>query len=359
MRRGLYILVLLCLGVLGSGVQANRGDNRLIVFAGGGEQEEGIATECRLNQPFGVAKDSKGNYFIVEMSGRVLKVDRHGNLTRLAGRMEQGYAGDGGWARNALLKGPHSIVALPNNDLIIADTLNHRVRKISAKTGIITTIAGTGVAGFSGDGGVAEQAMFNEPYCLALNNSATQLYIIDLKNRRIRKMDMATNVVTTVAGNGFSGVPADGSLASQSPLVDPRAVAVDSKGRLYLLERGGHALRVIDTGGRIRTLVGSGKAGGVTDTDGLKATLRSPKHLWVDQKDNVLIADSDNHCIRHYDPKTGKIVRVVGTSVAGSVIQPNDPDLSQLNQPHGIYEDASGFLYISDSTNHRVLRWRP
>ena len=140
--------------------------------------------------------------------------------------------------------------------MYIADTMNHRVRKVGWATGVITTIAGNGTEGFSGDGGPALQAQFHGVYSIAVNTDETAVYVADLENRRIRRIDLKTGIITTVAGNGTKGVPEDGAVATQSPLVDPRAVAVDNRENVYILERGGNALRIVGRDGKIKTLIG-------------------------------------------------------------------------------------------------------
>jgi sugar lactone lactonase YvrE len=251
----------------------------------------------------------------------------------------------------------HSLAVLPRGDIFVADTLNNRIRKFDPKTGLIHAFAGTGTKGFSGDGGPAEKAEFGGVYCVALDPSREQLYVADLDNRRIRKIDLKTNVVSTVAGNGRKGVPADGTDAVNAPLVDPRAVAADAKGNIYILERGGHALRVVDDRGKIRTVAGTGKVGATGDGgDARLATFNGPKHLCVDRDGNVLIADTENHLIRKYLPAEGKVVRVAGTGKPGTAGVGGPPDKVELHQPHGVQVDASGTIYIADSTNNRILK---
>ena len=173
-------------------------------------------------------------------------------------------------------------------------------------------------------------------------------------------IDLVTGIVTTVAGNGQRGVPADGAVATAAPLVDPRAVAADDKGNVYILERGGHALRVVGTDGRIRTVVGTGQRGASGDGgDARLATMNGPKHLCLDREGNVLIADTENHCVRKYLPRTGMIVRVAGIGTKGAAGTGGPPERAELSQPHGVTVHADGTLYIADSSNHRVVKITP
>jgi sugar lactone lactonase YvrE len=335
-----------------------RADN-VVLVAGGGDRGSGSPAQfAKLNGPFGVDIDRSGNLYIVEMTGgRVHKVDERGGLTTVAGTGEKGTRGDGGPAVKAEFNGPHSLAVGPDGSVFLADTWNNRVRRFDPKTGIVTNFAGTGDKGFSGDGGPAEKARFGGVYCIALDPRGERMYLADLDNRRIRMIDLKTNIVTTVAGNGEKGVPKDGAEAVKAPLVDPRAVAADAKGNVYVLERGGNALRVVDADGKIRTVVGTGEKGATGDGgDARKATMNGPKHLCIDRDGNVIIADTENHLIRKYLPAEGKIVRVAGTGKRGAGGLGGPPDKVELSQPHGVYVHPSGLLYIADSSNNRVLR---
>ncbi len=337
-----------------------RAENQRVVLVAGGDGPEGEpAVKARLQGPFGVDFDRSGNAYIVEMTGgRVLKIDPKGILTRIAGAAgKKGDKGDGGPAIEAEFNGMHSLAVAPNGDVYLADTWNNRVRKFDPKTGKVSAFIGTGEKGFAGDGGPAAKAKFGGIYCLAIDPKGEKLYLADLDNRRIRMVDLKTGVVSTVAGNGEKGVPKDGAEAVKAPLVDPRAVAVDGKGNVYVLERSGHALRVVDAQGKVRTVAGTGKKGdGGDGGDALKAQLNGPKHLCIDRDGSVLIADTENHLIRRYLPAKGKIVRVAGTGKKGSAGVGGPPDKMELNQPHGVCVHPGGALYVSDSSNNRVLK---
>lgn len=355
MRRSMPVAIGLILASYASIARAET----LVLVAGGSLEQEGVpAVQSKLKGPFAVDFNRSGEMFIVELGGgRVLKVDTSGRLTRLAGTGEKGDSGDGGPGRSAVFNGMHSLVVASDGTLLLADTWNNRVRKLDPATGRVTAFAGAGEKGFSGDSGSAAAARFGGIYCVALDPAGKRLYLADLDNRRIRMMDLQTGIISTVAGNGEKGIPTDGTEAIKAPLVDPRAVAVDRQGNIYILERSGHALRVVDAQGKIRTVAGTGNKGGEGDGgDALKATLNGPKHLCIDQEDNVIIADTENHVIRKYLPQEGKIVRIAGSGRKGTAGLSGPPLQAELSQPHGVAINASGILYIVDSSNDRVLR---
>jgi DNA-binding beta-propeller fold protein YncE len=335
--------------------------DQLILVAGGGTGEDKIpATQARLVQPFGIDFDQAGNAYLVELKGeRVLRIDRKGILNVIGGTGSTGSTGDDGPARQATFNGMHSLAVTPDGTVYLADTWNQRIRTIDPKTGTITAFAGTGKKGYAGDGGPALAAQFGGVYCVAFNSDLSKLYVTDLDNRRIRVIDMKTRVVSLVAGNGARGAPPDGADAVGAPLVDPRAAAVDRQGNVYILERAGHALRVVDAQGKIRTVAGTGKPGNTGDGgDARQATLNGPKHLCIDAAGDVIIADTANHVIRKYTPKDGKIVRIAGTGTMGDSGQGGSPLQVPFNEPHGVTIGRDGALYIVDSFNHRVFRWQ-
>ena len=292
---------------------------------------EVVAPQATLEEPFAAARDRAGNLYICEHKGqKITRIDPAGAVTRFAGTGTPGYGGDSGPAPAASFTDPHGIVIAPDNRMYVADTQNHRIRRIDLRTGIITTIAGTGERGYSGDGGPAVKAKFDGTFGIALDAGGRNLYVADLGNRRIRRIEIESGIVTTVAGNGTSGVPEDGARATESPLVDPRAVAVDGKGNVYILERNGNALRVLDREGRIRTLIAPGT---------VKPDMKGPKHLCVARDGSIIIADAENHLVRRY---------------AGGVL--TTLETGPLRRPHGVYVDAAGTLYICDTDHNRILK---
>jgi DNA-binding beta-propeller fold protein YncE len=341
-------------------IKEARPEARLV--AGGGTGSNNVpAIEARLQSPFGIDFDSAGNMYVAEMTGgRVLKIDEKGSLSVIAGSGAKGSGGDGGQALRAQFNGVHNLAIAPDNHIYLADTWNNRIRKIDSRTGVIATVAGTGNKGFSGDGGPATRAEFGGIYCVSLDPKGENLYAADLDNRRIRVVNLRSGRIRTIAGNGDKGVPADGAVATGAPLVDPRAVIATDAGELYILERSGHALRFVDRSGRIRTVAGTGKAGNSGDGgDARAAALNGPKHLCFDNKGRVLIADTENHVIRVYDPRRGTMDRITGAGKRGSNGLGGPPLALELNQPHGVYVHKDGVLYIADSGNHRVVKIAP
>ena len=315
--------------------------------------------DTKLIQPFGVDFGPDGTTYIVEMAKgeRLLSLTAKGELVTLAGTEGQkGSAGDGGPGLKATFNGMHSLAVGPDGCVYLADTWNNRVRKFDPKSGLVTAFAGTGEKGFSGDGGPAIRAKFGGCFCVSFDPAGKNCFITDLDNRRIRKVELATGNVSTVAGNGEKGIPKDGAAATAQPLVDPRAHAVDAKGNLYVLERGGHALRIVDAQGKIRTVAGTGKAGLGTGP-ALEAAMNGPKHLCIDRDGSVLIADTENHRIVRYVPGEEKLVAVAGTGKKGTVGVGGDPLKAEFNQPHGvIVQPKTGAIFISDAGNGRVLK---
>jgi DNA-binding beta-propeller fold protein YncE len=336
---------------------------KIELIAGGGMRESGAkATECVLREPFGTEFLPDGTMAIIEMvsGNRLLRVDKAGIMKVIGGTGVKGYSGDGGHALKAQINGVHNIAVTPEGHIFLSDAWNYRVRKINGQTGVITTFAGTGKKGFSGDGGPADKAEFGTVIQVALDPAAKHLYVADIDNKRIRRIAIDTGIVETVAGNGTRAKPEDGALAKEAPLSDPRAVVAAADGSFYILERGGNALRFVDTAGKIKTVAGNGK-GGLSGDGGpaLEATMSGPKHLCLDRDGSVIIADAETNTIRRYDPKTGKITRIAGTGKKGDSGVGGDPLACELARPHGVTIAPDGNLIITDSYNNRVLRIVP
>jgi len=296
-----------------------------------------------LNVPFGVDFDPQGNMLVAEYIGdRVFRLEKSGELKLIAGTGEQGYRGDGQQAIKATFRDIHNLAITPDGAIFLSDHGNHVVRRIDSATGKISTFAGTGQRGFSGDGGTADKAQFNLVMCVTMTPDRNKMLVADLNNRRIRSIDMRTNLVRTLAGNGVKGVPQDGALATQSPLVDPRAAAMDDAGNLYIVERNGNALRVVRPNGLIETVAGTGKSGS-KDGPALQAQLAEPKHLAISTAGIVYIADDMNHTIRKYDPVKKTLTTVLGHGEF------------ELKRPHGVTVRGED-LYVVDSYHHRVLK---
>ena len=306
-----------------------------------------VLNSSQTTNPFGVAFDGKGTVYVAEyQGGRILHLNSEGKLRIFSGNGEKGFAGDGLEAAKAVYNGMHNVVRASNGDLYVSDTRNNLIRKIDGKTNITSTLAGVpGEKGFSGDGGLASRAKLADPISISLSPDGKTLLIADIHNKRIRGVDLQSGLIRTLAGNGKKGVPEDGEKATGQPLTDPRASAMDAKGNLYVLERGGNALLVVRPDGKIFTLAGTGKKG-TRDGSALKSTFSGPKHLCIDPQGKIIIADDNNHLIRLYDPKTKKV-----STILGGKAQPR----TKLNRPHGVAISPDGALWVCDSWNDRVV----
>ena len=306
-----------------------------------------VLDSSRVKNPFGVAFDEKGNAYIAEYGGgriHLLKTD--GKLVLFSGNGEKGFKGDGMVAKKAVYNGMHNLARTSSGDIYVSDTRNNLIRKIDGKTNLVSTIAGVpGKKGFGGDGGPAVKAHLADPISISLSADEKTLLIADIHNKRIRGIDLATGIITTLAGNGKKGKPKAGQKASGQPLADPRASVMDTKGNLYILERGGNALRVVHPDGRIFTLAGNGKKG-TRDGPARQAQFSGPKHLCLDAQGNVIIADDNNHLIRLYNP---------GTKTVSTLLGGDAKPRARLNRPHGVAIAPDGALWICDSWNNRVL----
>ena len=264
------------------------------------------------------------------------------------------FTGDGGPALKALLNFPTAIAVDQDGHLYIADTMNHRVRRVDAKTGLISTLAGVGQPRFSGDGGPSVNAGLNEPAALAVHG--TRVYIADQSNNRVRMIDVATEIITTVAGTGLAGYNGDGMPATEASLAGPSGLAVGADGTLYIADTFNGRIRGVDpTTGMISTVAGDGgdyRYQGPTETS--SGSLSRPSGISLDLDGNLLITDSDNHLVRRWERATGRIDRIAGTGEASGGGDGGPALEAGLSYPFGIVVDANGRVLVADTFNHRM-----
>jgi len=263
--------------------------------------------------------------------------------------------GDGGPAVNALLNFPGAVAVDDNAYVYIADTMNHRIRKVDAMTGIITTIAGTGQRRFSGDDGPAVSAALNEPTALALDGKG-HLYIDDQSNHRVRRLDLDSGIIATAAGTGEAGYSGDGMPAVEAALSGPSGLAVDTEGALYIADTFNGRIRKVDPHtGIITTIAGDGNEYRYQgNPNEFSTSLSRPYGIALDRDGHLLITDSDSHLIRRWHRQKKIITRVAGTGVPGYNGDESVSKESSLNYPFGVAVDGQGTIYIADTFNHRI-----
>ena len=391
-------------------VDARTGMIRTVVGSGeaGWSGDGGAAVAARLNEPKAVALDHDGNLLIADSENHVIrKVDRRsGLITTVAGCtsshdsplavmnraavpatddplsegsssaeaafMQQSdlsgtvryvvngvgstkrFAGDGGLALDALLNFPTAIAADAEGDLYIADTMNHRIRRVDARTGRITTIAGVGLPRFGGDGGPSVAAGLNEPAALVVQGA--RLYVADQSNNRIRMVDLRTGVITTVAGTGTATFNGDGKPATEAALAGPSGLTIGTDGRLYIADTFNGRIRAVDPAtGIIETVVGDGGEYRYQgEMEASSPSLSRPSGIAVDLEGNVFMTDSDNHLVRRWDRVAGRIDRVAGTGSANYGGDGKTPLEASLNYPFGLVMDQENHLFVADTFNHRI-----
>ncbi|MBC8354884.1 MAG: hypothetical protein H8E66_23140 [Planctomycetes bacterium] len=320
----------------------------------------GAATAVNVGQPFGVEVGPDGALYITEVQNhRVMRVDRRsGDLTTIAGCGRKGYSGDGGKATEAELNEPYEVRFDKQGNMFFVEMQNNVIRRVDAKSGIISTIAGTGVAGYGGDGGPALKARFNRPHSIALDHRGG-LYVADIGNHRIRRIDLKTGVVNSIAGDGSKKPPKHGHLAKGNAVVGPRALFIHGD-TMWVALREGHSVWTLSLeSGKWSHVSGTGKKGFSGD-GGLAslATYNGPKGIAVGPNGNVFVVDTENQVIRMIDTETNTISTVAGMGPehrggAGDGGLATD---AQMDRPHGICVGPDGTIYIGDTNNHRVRR---
>ena len=344
----LCLLAPLCCGqgftihtVAGDGVQG---------FAGDG----GLAVNAELFAFTGLSIDSAGNIYIADTgNSRIRKVAANGIITTVAGNAIPGYSGDNGLATAASLSFPRGVTADASGNLYIADSGNAVVRKVD-KNGIITTIAGNGTSGYSGDEGPAVSAEMSNVSGIAFD-AAGNMYLADRQNARIRKVAL-NGTISTFAGTGVAGFTGDGGPAINATLYSPNSVAFDGAGNLYVADSSNNAIRKISPSGIITTVVGTGSTGFGFSGDGgpaAVAQLNDPQSVAFDNAGNLYIADEDNERIRMISP-SGIISSIAGDGTKNFSGDGGPASNSELNLPEGIAVGPNGSVYVVDSGNKRV-----
>lgn len=331
----------------------------IATFAGTGVQgfggDGGPATAAQVDNPYGVVRGPDGAIWFCEYTGqRIRRVAPDGTLTTIAGTGKKGYTGDGGPAVEATFNLPHELRFDAAGNIFITDMSNHAIRRIDAKTHVITTVAGNRQRGYSGDGGPANQASLNQPHSLQFGPDGS-LYICDIGNNVIRRVDMKTGIISTFAGTGKPGATPDGSPIAGTPLRAPRSMDFDAAGNLWLTTREGNQVFKFDLkAGIIHHVGGTGEQGFTGNGGPAKlAKLSGPKGIAIDREGNAWLADTESHSVRMIDARTGNIELIAGTGEKGNGGD-GDPLACAMNRLHGIFVDADGSVFVGDSEAHRV-----
>ncbi len=316
----------------------------------------GKADAAQINNPYGLTTGPDGALYVCEIGNHAIRrVDlKRGTISTVAGTGKKGYSGDGGPATQALCNEPYEVRFDRAGNMYWVEMPNHVVRRMDKATKIVTTVAGTGTAGFSGDGGPAVKAQLAQPHSIAFD-PAGRIMICDIRNHRVRRVDLKTGLIETFLGTGAQGTTPDGAPIAGTPINGPRAIDLDPKGNLYLvLREGNKVFRVDPKAGIYHHLAGTGAKG--YSGDGGPATaaqLNGPKGIAWSPEGSAVIADTENHAIRRIDLKTGVITTLIGTGARGDGPD-GDPLQCKTARPHGVFIDRAANLYVGDSEAHRV-----
>jgi sugar lactone lactonase YvrE len=312
-------------------------------------------SDSTVNNPYGLAIGPDGALYFCDLDNqRIRRLDlKTHRTTDVVGTGQRGYAGDGGPATAGSLNMPHELLFDSRGNLYIAERDNHVVRKVDRASGVLSTVAGTGVPGFAGDGGPASRAQLRQPHSIVLGGDG-RLLICDVGNHRIREVNLSTGTIDTIGGTGERLPTPDGAPLRGTPLNGPRTMAIDAEGTMYLALREGNAVyRIAPKSGTLHHVAGTGEQGYSGDGGPARlAALAGPKGLAL-AGGGLYLADTENHVIRRVDLGTGIITTVLGTGTRGDGPETGPLDC-RLSRPHGLLADSSGALYVSDSEAHRI-----
>jgi DNA-binding beta-propeller fold protein YncE len=336
---------------------------RIQTLAGNGKTGDipeggGKATEVSLDLPFGVENGPEGALYITTVgSHRVLRLDRRsGQVTSVAGNGHKGYSGDGGPATKAMLNEPYEVRFDSRGNMLILEMKNHLIRRVDLRSGTIATLAGDGVAGDRGDGGPARQARFRFPHSITLDDK-DNIYVSDLGNHRVRRIDAASGRIETIVGNGKGELPRDGGIARNQPFLTPQGLAVRGD-NLWIASISGHSVwRLSLKRGTIHRVAGSGRKGHSGDGgDPLTATFDGPRGMTLSSSGILYIPEGENNVLRAVDTAKGSIRTLAGVGpkqhrYGGDGVPAT---IAPIWQPHGVCVGDNGTLVFSDTINHRV-----
>lgn len=322
---------------------------------GGFSGDSGLATNAMLSVPIGLALDPSGALLVVDNGNdRIRKIDLTSNIiTTIIGKSRFGFSGDGGVATKAMLGGPEGLVTDKNGVIFIVDTLNNRIRKID-KDGVISTIVGNGKNEFSGDSGLALEAGLNFPSAVALD-SGGNLFIADMFNSRIRKVDVNSKIITTVAGNGKTPFNVDVALATDASLPFPTSLAIDSKNNILILSAG--RICKVDASGKITRIAGNENQDFAGDNGlAINATFNVPNSITIDKSDNIFVADSFNHRVRRIDAITSIVTTVAGNGSPNFGSDGSPATNTGISSPDHVVIDSKNNLIIGENGSARIRK---
>ncbi|MEM7263551.1 MAG: hypothetical protein AAF488_16305 [Planctomycetota bacterium] len=360
----LCVFLMVTAGALSKDAVAKDAAYTIDTVAGTGSREmnglSGTASNFAFGQPFGVEVGPDGALYITEVENhRVLRLDRKtGEIRTVAGSGEKGSSGDGGPATKAKLNEPYEVRFDRAGNMYFVEMRGAVVRRVDAKTGMISTIAGTGKHGFSGDGGPATKARLKQPHSIVLDGRGS-LYIADIGNHRIRRVDLASGNIETIAGTGEKKGPVDGGVATGKPMTGPRALAITGS-TLWIALREGHSVWSLNLESkRLRHIAGAGRKG-YRDGPGKQALFNGPKGIVRGPNGLLFVVDTENQVIRSVDPKSGAVATIagVGPMARGYGGDKGPARAAKMDRPHGIAVDKAGVIFIGDTNTHRVRRLR-